>query len=246
MVQNHVLQVLALVTMEPPVTFDPADIRKAKRDALRAVQPIDPGTAVRGQYQGYLEEEGVARNSRRETYAAARLIIDNWRWDGVPIFVRTGKFLRRRLSEVIVRLRDAPHLRIGGRRQRGIATLLVIRIQPDEGITLRIGAKRPGSQFELVPAGMKLDYARLARSSLPEAYEIVLDEVMKGGHNAFPSGDEIERSWEIVDPLVKSWEHEGHPEIYQQGSWGPGEADELLSTSGGGRWINSGDEPGLA
>ena len=122
----------------------------------------------------------------------------------------------------------------------------MIRIQPDEGITLRIGAKRPGSQFELVPAGMKLDYARLARSSLPEAYEIVLDEVMKGGHNAFPSGDEIERSWEIVDPLVKSWEHEGHPEIYQQGSWGPGEADELLSTSGGGRWINSGDEPGLA
>jgi glucose-6-phosphate 1-dehydrogenase len=246
MVQNHVLQVLALVTMEPPVTFDPADIRKAKREALRAVQPIDPGMAVRGQYQGYLDEEGVDRNSRRETYAAARLIIDNWRWDGVPIFVRTGKALRRRLSEVIVRLRDAPHLRIGGRRQRGISTLLVIRIQPDEGITLRIGAKRPGSQFELVPAGMKLDYARLARTSLPEAYEIVLDEVMKGGHNAFPSGDEIERSWEIVDPLVKSWEQDGHPEIYPKGSWGPGEADELLAASGGGRWISSGDEPGLA
>jgi glucose-6-phosphate 1-dehydrogenase len=246
MVQNHVLQVLALVTMEPPVTFDPTDIRKAKRDALRAVQPIDPGMAVRGQYQGYLDEEGVERNSRRETYAAARLVIDNWRWDGVPIFVRTGKALRRRLSEVVVRLRDAPHLRIGGRRQRGISTLLVIRIQPDEGITLRIGAKRPGSQFELVPAGMKLDYARLARTSLPEAYEIVLDEVMKGGHNAFPSGDEIERSWEIVDPLVKSWEQDGHPEIYQPGSWGPGEADELLTASGGGRWISSGDEPGLS
>jgi glucose-6-phosphate 1-dehydrogenase len=210
------------------------------------VQPIDPALAVRGQYQGYLEEEGVHRSSRRETFAAARLVIDNWRWDGVPIFVRTGKALRRRLSEVVVRLRDAPHLRIGGRRQRGITTLLVIRIQPDEGITLRIGAKRPGSQFELVPAGMKLDYARLTRSKLPEAYEIVLDEVMKGGHNAFPSGEEIERSWEIVDPLVKSWEQDGHPEVYQQGSWGPGEADELLAKSGGGRWINSGDEPGLA
>jgi glucose-6-phosphate 1-dehydrogenase len=93
---------------------------------------------------------------------------------------------------------------------------------------------------------MKLDYARLARTSLPEAYEIVLDEVMKGGHNAFPSGDEIERSWEIVDPLVKSWEQDGHPEIYPKGSWGPGEADELLAASGGGRWISSGDEPGLA
>jgi glucose-6-phosphate 1-dehydrogenase len=246
MVQNHVLQVLALVTMEPPVTFDPADIRKAKREALRAVQPIDPGLAVRGQYEGYLEEEGVAPDSRRETFAAARLIIDNWRWDGVPIYVRTGKNLRRRSSEVVLRLRDAPHLRIGGRRQRGIPTLLVIRIQPDEGITLRIGAKRPGSQFELVPAGMKLDYAKLARTALPEAYEIVLDEVMKGGHTAFPSGDEIERSWEIVDPLVKSWEREGHPEIYQKGSWGPGEADELVSAGGGGRWINSSDEPGLA
>jgi glucose-6-phosphate 1-dehydrogenase len=246
MVQNHVLQVLALVTMEPPTTFDAVDIRKAKREALRAVQPIDPGAAVRGQYEGYLDEEGVAADSRRETFAAARLVIDNWRWDGVPIFVRTGKALRRRLSEVVVRLRDAPHLRIAGRRQRGIPTLLVIRIQPDEGITLRIGAKRPGTQFELVPAGMKLDYARLARTALPDAYEIVLGEVMKGGHNAFPSGEEIERSWEIVDPLVQSWEAEGHPETYVRGSWGPGAADELLTATGGGRWINSGDEPGLA
>jgi glucose-6-phosphate 1-dehydrogenase len=246
MVQNHVLQVLALVSMDPPTTFDPADIRKAKREALRAVQPIDPSSAVRGQYDGYLDEKGVRRDSRRETFAAARLVIDNWRWDGVPIFIRTGKALRRRLSEVIVRLRDAPHLRIGGRRQRGIPTLLVIRIQPDEGITLRIGAKRPGSQFELVPAGMKLDYAKLARTSLPDAYEIVLDEVMKGGHSAFPSGEEIERSWEIVDPLVKSWEAGGHPVTYVRGSWGPGEADDLLAATGGGRWINSGDEPGLA
>src|SRR5258708_1645583 len=152
-IQNHVLQLLALITMEPPTTFDADYVRRAKRAALRAMSALDPGQAVRGQYEGYLEEEGVAADSRRETYAAMRVSIDNWRWDGVPIFVRTGNALRPRLTEVVIKLRDAPALRIGGRRQRGIPTLIVIRIQPDEGISLRIGAKRPGTRFEMVPAG---------------------------------------------------------------------------------------------
>ena len=244
MVQNHVLQLLALVTMEPPTTFDPVDIRKAKEEALRAVAPIDPTLAVRGQYDGYLDAEGVNPDSRRETYAASRVVIENWRWEGVPIFIRTGKALRRQLTEVVVRFEDAPHLRVGGRRQRGIPTLLVIRFQPDEGILLRIGAKRPGGRFEMVPAGMKLEYTRLARQPLPDAYVNVLSEIMAGGHTVFPSGKEIERSWEIVDPLVQAWEAEGHPETYAPGSWGPRAADDLVATSGGGRWISSGDEPG--
>ena len=130
MIQNHVLQLLALVTMEPPTTFDSDYIRRAKRGALRAMSPLDPAQAVRGQYEGYLEEEGVGPDSRRETYAAARVRIENWRWDGVPIFVRTGKALKRRATEIVIKLRDAPMLRVGGRRQRGIATLIVIRIQP--------------------------------------------------------------------------------------------------------------------
>jgi glucose-6-phosphate 1-dehydrogenase len=244
MVQNHVLQLLALVTMEPPTTFDPADIRKAKEELLRAVPPLDPAYAVRGQYDGYLEAAGVDPNSRRETYAAARVVIENWRWEGVPIFLRTGKALRQRLTEVVIRFKDAPHLRVGGRRQRGIPTLLVIRLQPDEGILLRIGAKRPGGRFEMVPAGMKLEYKRLARQELPDAYVNVLSEVLAGGHTVFPSGKEIERSWEIVDPLIQAWEADGHPEIYVAGSWGPHTADELMTVSGGGRWITSGDEPG--
>ena len=246
MVQNHVLQLLALVTMEPPTTFDPADIRKAKQELLRAVAPIDPALAVRGQYEGYLDAHGVDPDSRRETYAAARVVIEDWRWEGVPIFIRTGKALRRRLTEVVIRFKDAPHLRVGGRRQRGIPTLLVIRLQPDEGILLRIGAKRPGGRFEMVPAGMKLEYKRLARQELPDAYVNVLSEVLAGGHTVFPSGKEIERSWEIVDPLLQTWEAEGHPESYAPGAWGPRAADDLVVGSGGSRWITSGDEPGTS
>lgn len=245
-IQNHVLQLLALVTMEPPTTFDPEYVRRAKRAALRAMSPINPSSAVRGQYIGYLEEEAVDNDSRRETYAAARLSIENWRWDGVPIFVRTGKALKRRVTEVVIKLRDAPHLRIGGNRQRGIPSLIVIRIQPDEGITIRIGAKRPGTRFEMVPAGMKLDYKRLTKAPLPDAYENVLSEVLTGGHSAFPGAEEIELQWEIVDPLLKAWESEGHPEPYVRGSWGPQAADDLVADGGGGRWIVSGDEPGTA
>ncbi len=244
MIQNHVLQLLALVTMEPPTTLDPDDIRLAKTAALRAVQPIDPTHAVRGQYEGYTEEPGVDGNSRRETFAAAQISIENWRWEGVPIYVRTGKALRRRVTEVVVRFRDAPHLRVGGRRQRGIPTLLVIRIQPEEAIVLRIGAKRPGARFEMLPAGMRLEYSKLTRTALPDAYEHVLSEVLAGGHTVFPSGEEIERSWQIVEPMLHAWEQEGHPEPYAEGSWGPGAADDLVAMTGGGRWINSGDEPG--
>lgn len=244
MIQNHVLQVLALVAMEPPSTFDAPDVQRAKYELLRAVRPLDPVEAVRGQYDGYLDEAGVDPRSRRETYAAARVVIDNWRWQGMPIFIRSGKNLRRGITEVVVRLRDAPHLNLGGRRQPGIPTLIVLRIQPEEGVLLRIGAKRPGTRFEMLPAGMKLEYKHLSKVSLPDAYENVLAEVLAGGHSVFPGGPEIERSWQIVDPVVQAWEAGGHPEPYAVGSWGPGAAEDLVSTQGGGRWIVSGDEPG--
>src|ERR1700694_913661 len=243
-IQNHALQLLALVTMEPPTTFDAEYVRRAKRAALRAMSPIDPAQAVRGQYDGYLDEEGVSPSSRGETYAAARLSIENWRWDGVPIFMRTGKALKQRVTALVIKLRDAPLLRIGGRPERGIPTLIVVRIQPNEGITLRIGAKRPGTGFEMVPAGMRLDYAHLTKTALPDAYDNVLSEVLAGGHSAFPGAEEIELSWEIVDPLIAAWEAQGHPEPYAKGSWGPQAADDLVAAAGGGRWIVSGDESG--
>ena len=243
MIQNHVLQILSLVTMEPPATFDPADIRKAKMQLLRAVAPLDPAAAVRGQYAGYTDTEGVAQGSRRETFAAAEVRIVNWRWEGVPIFVRTGKTLRRRMTEAVIRLKDAPHLSLAGRAEPGIPTLVFIRIQPQEGILVRIGAKRPGARFEMVPAGLKLEYRDLTPSPLPDAYENVFNEVLHGGHTVFPGPREIERSWEIVDPLLRGWEESGRPLPYARGSWGPTEADSLVAARGG-RWINSGEEPG--
>ncbi len=242
MVQNHVLQLLALVAMEPPTTFDARDIRKAKLELLRAVQPIDAQLAVRGQYLGYLDEQGVSRGSRRETYVAAMLSIENWRWDGVPFFIRTGKALRQRTTQVVIRFRDSPSLRLGGTRQRPIPTLLQIRIQPHEGITLRIGAKRPGTRFEMVPAGLDLEYSGLSGSKLPDAYEHVLTEVLSGVHTVFPSGDEIDRSWEIVGDVIRSWEAGGHPELYPIGSWGPEGADELIERLGRSRWLDPGDD----
>jgi glucose-6-phosphate 1-dehydrogenase len=244
MVQNHVLQLLALILMEPPRTLDAASIRRAKLEALMAMRPINLADAVRGQYEGYLDEPGVAADSRRETYVAARIEVDNWRWYGVPIYFRTGKTLRRRVTDAVIRFKDAPVLSVGGQRQQGIPTLLMIHVQPLEGVTLRIGAKRPGALFEMVAAGMDLEYARLSRRELPEAYEHVLSEVLAGVHTVFPSGEEIERQWALVDPLISAWEAAGHPETYQRGSWGPEGARELMIRTHGGRWINPGDEPG--
>ncbi len=244
MVQNHVLQLLALVAMEPPTTFDARDIRKAKLELLRAVQTIDPQSAVRGQYRGYLDERGVSQGSRRETFAAAAIRVENWRWDGVPFFIRTGKALRRRSTQVVIRFRDSPALRLEGVRQRPIPTLLQLRIQPHEGITLRIGAKRPGTRFEMVPAGLDLEYQGLAGAPLPDAYEHVLAEVLAGVHTVFPSGEEIDRSWEIVGDLISAWEASGHPELYGKGSWGPEGSQELVARLGGARWLNPEDTLG--
>jgi glucose-6-phosphate 1-dehydrogenase len=172
------------------------------------------------------------------------VVIDNWRWQGVPIFVRAGKALRRALTEAVIRFKDAPHLQLDGLPVPCIPTLLVIRFQPGEELQLRIGAKVPGAHFELVPAGLRLEYRRLARGPLPDAYENVLAEVLEGEHSVFPGPREIERSWEIVDPLLRSWEREGSPVPYARGSWGPAEADALVAEHVGGGWITSGEEPG--
>jgi len=244
-VQNHVLQILALIAMDPPTTFDADDIRDAKTRLLRGVRPFEPSTAVRGQYDGYLDAEGVAPGSRRETYAAVRVNIDTWRWQGLPIFLRAGKALRRSVTEAVIRFREAPQLLLDGRPVPCIPTLLMIRFQPHEELQLRIGAKVPGPRFELVPAGLRLEYAQLAHGPLPDAYVNVFAEVLEGGHSVFPGPEEIERSWDIVDPLLRSWEQQGSPLPYARGSWGPREADALVAAHGGGRWITSDEEPGM-
>jgi glucose-6-phosphate 1-dehydrogenase len=241
MVQNHVLQILALVAMEAPGSLNPVDTRAAKLALLRAVNPLEPAAAVAGRYDGYRQTEGVPPDSRRETYAAARVSIENWRWQGVPIFFRTGKALTRQVTEVVVRLKDAPRLRVGDTTLDSIPTLVVLRIQPDEGIILRIGAKHPGPQFELLPAALRLDYRAVARERLPDAYENVLGEILAGGQVEFPGPGEIVRAWEIVDPLLDEWESRGHPEVYARGSWGPLASDDLIASRGGGHWLDAMD-----
>jgi glucose-6-phosphate 1-dehydrogenase len=239
MIQNHLLQILALIAMEAPSSMDPIDVRAAKHALLRAVEPLNPATSVAGQYDGYLAAKGVPAASRRETYAAAKVSIENWRWQEVPIFVRTGKALLRQATEVTIRLKDAPHLELAGQALESIPTLIAFRFQPDEGIVLRIGAKVPGPDFEMVPADLRFDYRDVAKEPLPDAYENVLGEILEGGQSGFPGPDEIERSWEIVDPLLSAWESRGRPHVYARGSWGPAAADELIAAQGGGRWIDS-------
>jgi glucose-6-phosphate 1-dehydrogenase len=159
----------------------------------------------------------------------------------VPIFFRTGKAMARQVAEVVVRLKDTPRLRVGEQVLESIPALVVIRIQPDEGIVLRIGAKHPGPRFELMPAVMRLDYRMVAKEQLPDAYDNVLGEILAGGQLEFPGPDEIVRAWEIVDPLLREWESRGQPETYTRGSWGPRAAGELIAAGGGGQWLDATD-----
>ncbi len=241
-IQNHLLQILALVAMDAPSTMDPIDVRAAKYSLLRAVEPFAPAASVAGQYDGYLTTKGVSPDSRHETYAAVKVSIENWRWQEVPVFVRAGKALARDVTEVAVRLTDAPHLELAGRWLDSIPTMILFRLQPDPGILLRIGAKVPGPQFEMIPADLRLDYGALAKGPLPDAYENVLGEILRGEQSDFPGPGEIERSWEIVDPLLAEWESHGRPQTYPRSSWGPPAAEELIATQGGGRWIDADED----
>ena len=235
--QNHVLQVLAFLAMEPPRSLDAEGIRDEKVKLLRAVHPFEPDQIVRGQYasceldgedvQGYLQEEGVSPKSMVETYAAVRAHIDNWRWSDVPIYLRTGKRMPRRTTQVIVGMREAPgYLFEDARISPGVANHLSIEIQPNEGISLAFNAKEPGPEIDLKPVHMRFTYAESFGAEPAEAYELLLHEAMEGDHTLFIREDEVERSWEIVDAVIKA-NTPVHP--YDAGSGGPKEADDLIA-----------------
>jgi glucose-6-phosphate 1-dehydrogenase len=227
LLQNHMLQVLSFVTMEPPRSLEPEAFRDEKVKLLRAVLPLDPAEVIRGQYEGYRDEDGVAADSTTETYIAARLRIENWRWDGVPIFLRHGKRLPRRATEVTVRFKDAPRYLYD---DFGVDALtadhLTIRVQPDEGISLAFEAKMPGPGYEVKTVRMDFDYERSFMHAPAEAYERLLHDAMNGDHTLFTREDDVERSWEIVAPVL---EHPGRVHPYRAGSWGPPEADALIA-----------------
>ncbi len=250
-VQNHVLQVLAVCSMEPPATLDATGVRDEKVKALRAIAPWEPSEVVqhvvRAQYgsgwvegeqvKGYRDEQGVAPDSTTDTYVALKLEIDNWRWAGVPFYIRTGKRLPKRVTEVALAFKAVPHLPFTSRDSRGLSpNALVLRIQPDEGITLRFGAKVPGGSFEVRDVLMDFSYGASFLQDTPDAYERLLLDAMVGDPTLFIRADEVEQAWRVCDPILEAWQDPSYPTCtYESGTWGPKEADLLLERDGR-RW----------
>jgi len=251
LVQNHMLQLLTLLTVEPPASFEANRLRDEKLNVLEAIVPPTVETvdsmAVRAQYgpgsfggasvPGYVEEEGVAPDSRTETYAALRLHVSNWRWAGVPFYLRTGKRLARKVTEIAVTLKPVPHLALRSTGSVGVQpNQVVLTVQPDEGVSVSLGAKIPGPQMRIRPVNMEFRYGTAFLSESPEAYERLILDAMRGDATLFTRGDEIEALWEIIDPILTAWHEDTASPIpqYPAGSAGPEEADRLLE--GGRQW----------
>jgi glucose-6-phosphate 1-dehydrogenase len=243
-VQNHVMQVLSLTLMEPPGSIDAQGIRDEKVKALRSV--VIPtledvrNDVVRAQYDSgwsegkavpaYRQEPDVSPDSQTETYVAMKLRVDNWRWAGVPIYIRTGKRLPKRVTEVALQFHDVPHLAFGKEESRDLRpNALVLRIQPDEGVALRFGAKVPGQAFNVRDVLMDMSYGSAFMEDPPEAYERLLLDAMVGDPTLFIRSDEVDRAWQIVDPILEAWKGRAVPLAgYAAGTWGPRQADQLI------------------
>ena len=239
-VQNHLLQVLALVAMEPPVSFDADDIRNEKVQLFRSLRPIaGPDVAqnvVRAQYGGYLKEEGVAPDSRTPTYVAMKINVDNWRWQGVPFYLRAGKGLARRVTEVSVHFQPIPLCLFGTRQacQTADPNVLTLRIQPEEGISLRFVTKVPGDDLTVSNVRMDMSYAGAFHKPLSEAYERLLLDCMRGDATLFARRDGVEEAWKFVSPILQAWDADRSTPVprYDQGATGPAEADQMLRRHG--------------
>jgi glucose-6-phosphate 1-dehydrogenase len=253
MVQNHMFQFLCMMAMEPPVAFEADAVRDEKLKVLRSLRPLpeDPRKlaqfVVRGQYGpgsvngeeriGYREEKGVAPDSTVETYVAIKMFIDNWRWADVPFYLRAGKALPKRVTEIAIHFKRAPHSIFPEQNQSRLAeepNVLAIRIQPDEGISLRFFSKVPGPSMEVVPVTMEFRYGTSFGAEPPEAYERLILDCMLGDGTLFTRGDEVEASWAWIDRIEKAWAKSEPPSFpnYASGSWGPAAADELLARDG--------------
>ena len=243
-VQNHLLQLLAITAMEPPADFEADAVRNEKVKVVRAIAPPDPAYVVRGQYgpgeidgkkvPGYREEPGVAAESSTDTYVALKVFVDNWRWAGTPFYLRTGKHLSSRSTTIVALFRPAPHppfLEIAGEGLR--PNVLVIHIQPNEGISIRIGAKVPGQGMTIQPVHLNFEYDRAFHVQLPEAYEKLILDAMLGDATLFTRIDEVEAQWSFVDSIVAQWES-AKPDFpnYAAGSKGPKSADALMARDG--------------
>ncbi len=232
MFQNHLMQLLTLTALEPPVAFEANVLRDEKAKVLRAVSPITD--SVRGQYRAYRDEEEVAADSETATYAALKLQVDNWRWRGVPFFLRSGKSLALKSTEIAIQFKGVPHLMFQAEQDIS-PDVLSLCIQPNEGIHLRFQAKEPGAGMQTRPVKMEFHYAEhFGAGALPDAYERLLLDALNGDASLFARADEIELAWSLIDPVLKRWEGEEAPPLafYESGTWGPSEADRLLAGDG--------------
>jgi len=255
MVANHLLQLVALTAMEPPVAFDADSVREQKVQVFRSIRPMTvqevAANTVRGQYgpgrigdvavPGYRQEPGVKPNSTTETYAAVRLHVENWRWAGVPFYLRTGKRLANNVTEIKVHFKRTPQaLFAGTETDTGNVgpNVVSLRIQPDEAITVSFGAKRPGSHMSTVGVKAKFSYEDAFGSNTPVAYETLILDAMRGDATLFTRGDEVEAEWKIITPIEEAWAQLAPPSFpnYAAGSEGPAEAETLLKESGH-RWM---------
>jgi len=249
--QNHLLQLLSLVAMEPPTAFEADALRDEKVKVLRAVTELDRESiardVVRGQYRpgwvaarqvpGYRGEPEVDPESETETYIAARFTVDDWRWSDVPFYLRTGKRLPKRATEIAIQFKEVPHKLFRESASDPDPNLLAIRIQPDEGILLRFGAKVPGLGIDVRSVTMDFTYGSAFSVDSPDAYETLILDALLGDASLFTRSDEVEEAWSIVTPIIDSWADGPPPDFpnYEAGSWGPAEADAILTREGR-RW----------
>ena len=237
MVQNHLLQLLAMVAMEPPSAADAESLRSKKVDVLKAIRRWETDNvsnhAIRGQYNGYLDEKGVGPGSLTGTYVAMRLYVDNWRWRDVPFYLRTGKAMANKTSEIIIQFQSPPHLMFDDRKPDDLSpNVLSVCLQPNEGTHLRFQSKVPDQGMAMRPVDMEFRYETAFRDqSIPEAYELLLEDALQGDASLFIRSDHIEEAWRIVEPLL-NWNEIRPPYQYNRGSWGPQAADELLAQDG--------------
>jgi glucose-6-phosphate 1-dehydrogenase len=251
-IQNHALQILTLIAMEPPVSLNADAIRDEKVKALRSLRPFAPEeirrTTARGQYAAgaldgeqaldYRLEEGVPPDSRTETFAALRFMVDNWRWAGVPFYVRAGKRMRQRVTQVVVQLKAAPDVLFARMAcAEVVPNRLTLRIQPNEGAEIRMSAKEPGPGMLVSPVRMHFDYSEAFGKEIPDAYERLLLNVMLGDASLFARDDEVEAAWELMTPVLEAWQADPEPpKPYFAGTWGPDAAEELLQADGRSWW----------
>jgi glucose-6-phosphate 1-dehydrogenase len=251
MIQSHVLQLISLVAVEPPASFDATAVRNEKLKVLQSIRPFDlemvAQSVVRGQYSpgkfgdkavaGYRDEPNVNRNSRTETFVAGRLLIDNWRWAGVPFYLRTGKRLAKRTTEIMIQFRGAPHIVF--REKEVEPNRLVLNIQPDEGICVSFGAKRPGTEMSIGTVAMNFSYREAFGGGSRSAYATLLNDCLRGDATLFDRGDSVEAAWSLIEPILDVWSAAKTATVpeYPAGTWGPKESDQLLERDGR-QWYN--------